>query len=239
MVAARVAGQRKPRFDSLYVALFQTRNNFVHIASDCPPCAYIRQRGARWARLNQPPTGDRTIDNDPLSQLLADCAQGNRRAFETLYRTSSARLHGVALRCVGRRDLAEEIVQESFVRIWHNASRYDPSLAAPMTWMVNITRHLAIDLLRRRHEVPLDDRQMEGLTDNTPSAHEQLSQAREAEALGRCLEDLEGMQRQSILTAYFHGLSNADLAQHLSAPLGSVKSWIRRGMERLRRCLES
>ncbi len=145
----------------------------------------------------------------------------------------------MALRCVGRRDLAEEIVQESFVRIWHNASRYDPSLAAPMTWMVNITRHLAIDLLRRHREVPLDDQQMESLTDASPSAHEQLDQAREASALGRCLEDLEGMQRQSILTAYFHGLSNADLALHLSAPLGSVKSWIRRGMERLRRCLES
>jgi RNA polymerase sigma-70 factor (ECF subfamily) len=145
----------------------------------------------------------------------------------------------VALRCVGRRELAEEIVQESFVRIWNNASRYDPSLAAPMTWMVNITRHLAIDLLRRRHEVPLDDAHLQALNDGGLSAHEQLDQAREAAALNRCLDDLEGMQRQSILTAYFHGLSNAALARQLSAPLGSVKSWIRRGMERLRRCLES
>ncbi len=180
-----------------------------------------------------------TTDTDPLGQLLADCAQGNRRAFEALYRSTSARLHGVALRCVGRRELAEEIVQESFVRIWNNAARYDATLAAPMTWMVNITRHLAIDLLRRRHEVPLDDAQLESLSDDRPSAHEQLSRDREAAALNRCLENLEGMQRQSILTAYFHGLSNADLARQLSAPLGSVKSWIRRGMEHLRRCLES
>lgn len=219
--------------------MFQRRNNFVQIASGHASSAYIRQRGAQWARLRRPPSGDRIIDTELLSQLLADCAKGNRRAFETLYRTSSARLHGVALRCVGRRELAEEVVQESFVRIWNNASRYDARLAAPMTWMVNITRHLAIDLLRRRHEVPLDDQQLEALSDDAPSAHEQLNQAREAAALNRCLEDLEGMQRQSILTAYFHGLSNADLALQLSAPLGSVKSWIRRGMERLRRCLEA
>lgn len=186
-----------------------------------------------------PLSGGPTIDTEQLRQLLADCAQGNRRAFEALYRGSSARLHGVALRCVGRRELAEEVVQESFVRIWNNASRYDPNLAAPMTWMVNITRHLAIDLLRRRHEEPLDDAHLQALSDDGPTADEQLGRARDAAALNRCLDDLEGMQRQSILTAYFHGLSNADLARQLSAPLGSVKSWIRRGLERLRRCLES
>jgi RNA polymerase sigma-70 factor (ECF subfamily) len=180
-----------------------------------------------------------TVDTDQLRQLLAECSLGNRRSFEQLYRITSARLHGVAVRCVGRRELAEEIVQESFVRIWNNASRYDANLSAPLTWMVNITRHLAIDLLRRRHEEPLGDLQLEALTDNSPAADEQLSSARQARALNRCLDDLEGMQRQSILTAYFHGLSNADLASHLGAPLGSVKSWIRRGMERLRRCLES
>ncbi|MDE1167025.1 MAG: sigma-70 family RNA polymerase sigma factor [Pseudomonas sp.] len=180
-----------------------------------------------------------TVDTDLLRQLLAECSLGNRRSFEQLYRITSARLHGVALHCVRRRELAEEIVQESFVRIWNNASRYDANLSAPLTWMVNITRNLAIDLLRRRHEEPLSDLQLETLADDSPAADEQLSSAREAKALGRCLDDLEGMQRQSILTAYFHGLSNADLASHLNAPLGSVKSWIRRGMERLRRCLES
>jgi len=178
-------------------------------------------------------------ENDTLRQLLVDCAQGNRRAFETLYHCVSARLHAVALRCVNRREVAEEIVQESFVRIWHNASRYDPQLSAPLTWMTNITRHLAIDQLRRRHEEPLSDEQLHSLSDEAPTAHEQLASDRDAVALNRCLEELEGMQRQSILTAYFHGLSNADLAAQMSAPLGSVKSWIRRGMERLRRCLES
>jgi RNA polymerase sigma factor (sigma-70 family) len=140
---------------------------------------------------------------------------------------------------MSRRDLAEEVLQESFVRIWHNASRYDANLSAPMTWMINITRNQAIDQLRKHRERPLTDEQAEALFDESPSAHEQLDSQREASALRRCLDTLEGMQRTSIVSAYFHGLSNAELALQLAAPLGSVKSWIRRGMERLRRCLES
>ena len=178
-------------------------------------------------------------ENHELEQLLGACARGDRRAFERLYHSVAPRLHGVALRCVGQRELAEEVVQESFVRIWHNAARYDTALSAPLTWMINIARHLAIDLLRKRREEPLDERQAEALADSGPSAFEQLSTVRDAAALNQCLDSLEGMQRQAILTAYFHGLSNADLALNMGAPLGSIKSWIRRGMERLRRCLEA
>lgn len=180
-----------------------------------------------------------TADTDPLRQLLAQCALGERRAFETLYRSVAPRLHGVALRFMGRKDLAEDVLQESFVRIWNNASRYQPHLSAPMTWMINITRNQAIDQLRRQRDRPLSDLQAQALEDTAPSAHEQMSREREASALNRCLDSLEDRQRQSITVAYFQGLSCSELAQHLAAPLGSVKSWIRRGMERLRRCLES
>lgn len=180
-----------------------------------------------------------TADADHLKQLLAQCSLGNRRAFESLYRNVAPHLYSVALRCMGRRDLAEEVVQESFVRIWHNASRYEAHLSAPLTWMVTITRHQAIDQLRKYREQPLSDLQQDNLVDDSPSAHDQMNTAREAGALNHCLEQLEGMQRQSITLAYFHGLSASELADQLPAPLGSVKSWIRRGMERLRRCLES
>ncbi|BBP79811.1 RNA polymerase subunit sigma-70 [Pseudomonas gingeri NCPPB 3146 = LMG 5327] len=180
-----------------------------------------------------------TADADQLRQLLAQCSLGNRRAFETLYRNVAPRLHGIALRCMGRPDLAEEVLQESFVRIWNNASRYDANLSAPMTWMVNITRNLAIDQLRKKREERLGEFREQELPDDAPSAHDQLTSSRDASALNRCLDSLEGMQRQSITIAYFHGLSYAELAEQLAAPLGSVKSWIRRGMERLRRCLES
>lgn len=180
-----------------------------------------------------------TADAEPLRQLLAQCSLGDRRAFETLYRSVAPRLHGVALRFMGRSDLAEEVLQESFVRIWNNASRYQAHLSAPMTWMINITRNQAIDQLRKHRERRLSELEEQALVDEAPSAHERLSTDREASALIRCLDTLEGMQRQSITVAYFQGLSCSELADHLSAPLGSVKSWIRRGMERLRRCLES
>ncbi|WP_160104941.1 sigma-70 family RNA polymerase sigma factor [Pseudomonas izuensis] len=178
-------------------------------------------------------------DADQLRQLLAQCSLGDRRAFETLYRSVGPRLHGVALRFMARPDLAEEVLQESFVRIWNNASRYEAHLSAPLTWMINITRNQAIDQLRKHRDRPLGELEEQALVDESPSADEQLNSAREASALNRCLDSLEGMQRQSITVAYFQGLSCAELAEHLAAPLGSVKSWIRRGMERLRRCLES
>ncbi|WP_347902395.1 sigma-70 family RNA polymerase sigma factor [Pseudomonas purpurea] len=178
-------------------------------------------------------------DADPLRQLLAQCSLGDRHAFETLYRSAAPRLHGVALRFMGRNDLAEEVLQESFVRIWNNASRYQAHLSAPMTWMINITRNQAIDQLRKHRDRPLTDMEEQALVDEAPSAHELLSNDRETSALNRCLNTLEGMQRQSITVAYFQGLTCSELAEYLAAPLGSVKSWIRRGMERLRRCLES
>lgn len=137
---------------------------------------------------------------------------------------------------------AEEVLQESFVRIWHNAGRYDAALSAPLTWMINITRNLAIDQLRRRREESLPESGPESTderADDSAGPHDLAQTAQEKAALDRCLDTLEGKQRQSIVIAYFQGISYAELAQQMSAPLGSVKSWIRRGMERLRTCLES
>ncbi|WP_339430253.1 MULTISPECIES: sigma-70 family RNA polymerase sigma factor [unclassified Pseudomonas] len=197
------------------------------------PDTHLRRRTFAWRVVIS------LADTDQLRQLLAQCSLGDRRAFETLYRSVGPRLHGVALRFMGRSDLAEEVLQESFVRIWNNASRYEAHLSAPMTWMINITRNQAIDQLRKHRDRPLSDVEQDALADEGPSAHDQLSSAREAHALNRCLDSLDGMQRQSISVAYFQGLSCTELAEHLATPLGTVKSWIRRGMERLRRCLES
>lgn len=194
------------------------------------PCAH---RWFVWRTLIS------ALDPDHLRQLLAQCALGDRRAFESLYRSVAPRLHGVALRFMGRHDLAEDVLQESFIRIWNNASRYQAHLSAPLTWMTHILRNQAIDQLRKHRERPLSEREEQQLPDEGPSAHELLDSTRQAQALNRCLDSLEGMQRQSISVAYFQGLSCSELADHLASPLGSVKSWIRRGMERLRRCLES
>ncbi len=132
---------------------------------------------------------------------------------------------------MGRQDLAEEVLQEAFVRIWYNASRYEAHLAAPMTWMINITRNLAIDQLRKRREQPLADGQQDALLDEGPSAYEQLDSEREARALNRCLDTLDGMQRQSITVAYFQGLSCSELAETLgrAAGLGQILDSPRHG----------
>ncbi|MFL9922929.1 sigma-70 family RNA polymerase sigma factor [Herbaspirillum lusitanum] len=183
----------------------------------------------------------KATDPTQLQQLLAECALGNQRSFETLYRSVSGQLYAVALKSLRREDWAEEVLQESFIRIWHNAGRYDVNLSAPMTWMINITRNLAIDQLRRHHEQPLPDEDSPYALepqDERPGPLDQSVTAQENAALNRCLDTLEGKQRQSIIIAYFQGISYSDLAQQMQAPLGSVKSWIRRGMERLRTCLE-
>ena len=201
-------------------------------------CQHSGENRHRY-RLSVWSTPISSVDADELRQLLAQCSLGNRRAFESLYRKAGGHLFAVALRCMGQSDLAEDVVQEAFVRIWNSASQYDPNLSAPMTWMVSITRNKAIDQLRKQRDEALTDDQAQTLLDPSPSAHEQLQSQRDANALQRCLDTLEGMQRHSIVTAYFQGASHSELVSQLSAPLGTVKSWIRRGMERLRRCLES
>ena len=181
-------------------------------------------------------------DPNQLQTYLSQCALGNRASFEALYKSVSPQLYAVALKSLRNADSAEEILQESFIRIWHNAARYDSTLSAPMTWMINITRNLAIDLLRRRREDSLsDDVSQSGDERPDPDAgpFDLLASSQDKAALTRCLETLDVQQRQSVVITYFQGLSNTELAAQMCAPLGSIKSWIRRGMERLRSCLES
>ena len=182
------------------------------------------------------------LDNAVLKAHLSQCALGHQPSFEALYRATSAHLFAVALKVLRRKDWAEEILQESFIRIWHNAKNYDATLSAPMTWMTQITHNLAIDHLRRRREEPLPNTEndpMEYVEDMSAGPLEQLLAANDKATLSHCLDQLEAKQRQSIVIAYFQGFSHTELAQHLREPLGSVKSWVRRGLEQLRKCFES
>ena len=177
--------------------------------------------------------------SDPLAGLLADCAKRDRAAFSRLYEATSAKLYGVALRILRREDWAEEVLQECFVSIWTHAPEYRAGLAAPMTWMTSIVRNRCLDWLRRpRAEVADADGALteNALSDNAGplAALETLTEAR---ALNRCLEALDARQRQAIALAFFDGLSHAELAHHLRQPLGTVKTWVRRGLQRLKDCL--
>lgn len=181
------------------------------------------------------------MNPDILDDLMARCGLRDQRAFAELYRRTSGRLLAVALRIVRRRDWAEEILQESFVSIWHHAPDFDRVRAAPMTWMTTIVRNRALDWVRRPR-LEQSDEGLEGIVENfeddSPGPLERLQAAATSGSLGECLKQLSGQQRQSIALAYLHGLSHSELADHLEQPLGTIKTWIRRGLERLRGCLD-
>jgi RNA polymerase sigma-70 factor (ECF subfamily) len=180
-------------------------------------------------------------DNDAITELMARCALRDQRAFAELYRQTSAKLYGVAIRILRRQDWAEEVLQESFVNIWNHIADYSTSRSAPMTWMTAIVRNRALDWLRRPNLERGDedyDLLVEALPDDAPGPEALLGMSRDARALADCLKQLSGNQRQTIMLAYAHGLSHGELASHLKEPLGTVKTWIRRGLDRLRGCMD-
>jgi RNA polymerase sigma-70 factor (ECF subfamily) len=172
---------------------------------------------------------------------MARSALQDQRAFAELYRHTSAKLFGVALRILRRQDWAEEVLQESFVNIWNHVSEYNPAKSAPLTWMTAIVRNRALDWMRRPNlERGGEDYQLlvEMVPDEGRGPEAVLGDSRDARALADCLGQLPARQRQSITLAYVHGLSHGELAQHMEEPLGTVKTWIRRGLEKLKGCLD-
>jgi RNA polymerase sigma-70 factor (ECF subfamily) len=181
--------------------------------------------------------------NQDLARLLARVAMHDQAAFRALYDATAAHLLALAHGIVERRDRAEDVLQEAFMNVWHGAAGYDPGLAAPMTWLINIVRNKAIDKLRvgraeRALTGPLDDEAM-AVPDETERQPQQLLQASlERARVDTCMAGLGAGQRQAIALAYYKGLVHTEIAVALGAPLGTVKAWVRRGMDRLRACLE-
>jgi RNA polymerase sigma factor (sigma-70 family) len=180
--------------------------------------------------------------NARLMELLARTALADQRAFAELYRLTSAHLYAVALRILKESAPAEEVLQESFVNVWHHAGSYVAAKSQPLTWLTSIVRNRCLDHLRRREveTVTMDDEEEGlGVAADDPSPLEMLLSGANARAVGACVETLEPGQKQAIALAFFQGLSHSELAQTLREPLGTVKSWIRRGLERLRDCLDA
>jgi RNA polymerase sigma-70 factor (ECF subfamily) len=178
---------------------------------------------------------------DVIAELMARCALRDQRAFAELYRQTSAKLYAVAIRILKRNDWAEEVLQESFVNIWNHIADYSVARSAPMTWMSAIVRNRALDWLRRpslEHGDEDYDLLVAALPDDAPGPDLVLGNSRDALALAECLKQLSGNQRQTIMLAYAHGLSHGELARHLKEPLGTVKTWIRRGLDRLKGCMD-
>ncbi|WP_460834693.1 sigma-70 family RNA polymerase sigma factor [Lysobacter humi (ex Lee et al. 2017)] len=186
-----------------------------------------------------PPSGE--TDADAFAGLLADVAQGDRSAFERLYRLASPRLFAICLRLLPDRAEAEDVLQEVFTSLWHKADQFDPGRASAMAWMSMIARNRAIDRLRspghavRTTALELGDE----LPDGGDTPIDAAEASTERERLQRCLQRLDDRRRGLIRTAFFEGATYEELATRSGAPLGSVKSWIRRGLLQLRACLEA
>ncbi|HMV01472.1 MAG TPA: sigma-70 family RNA polymerase sigma factor [Rhodocyclaceae bacterium] len=183
-------------------------------------------------------------DSEVLHALIARVALGDQAGLRSLYDRTSAHLFGVILRISKRRDLAEELLQETYVSAWHNAAGYDPRQGLPMTWLISIARNKALDQVRsatarREIELPRDEEGLErDIPDEGPDPLSLLAAAGDALAVRQCLEAADSRQRQSLALAYYHGLSHSEVAERLESPLGTVKAWIRRGLESLKRCLD-
>lgn len=181
------------------------------------------------------------FDNEHLQQLISRAALRDQAAFAELYRLTGAKLFAVALRILRREDWAEEVLQEGFVSVWNHAGIYSSVKSAPMTWMTAIVRNRALDWLRRPNIEVADENYdliVESVADEGDGPDIELGNSREGQALAECMKLLSGNQRQSIALAYMHGLSHGELSEHMKEPLGTVKTWIRRGLERLKGCLE-
>lgn len=172
------------------------------------------------------------LDNDQLEPLLARTALKDREAFRRLYELSAPHLLGVAVRILQTRGTAEEALQDAFVQIWQRAGTYRPEKARASTWMTSIVRYRALDTLRRSgRETSIDDVPETALP-STPAAGTTAEPA-----LRRCLGELPPSYQQCLSLAFVEGYTHQQLSQKLGTPLGTVKSWIRRGLQQLKECL--
>ena len=179
-------------------------------------------------------------DATTLAQWVAQVALGDRQAFRRLYDATSPKLFAIAMRILREESRAEDVLQDSFVNVWNAAASYNASLSAPMTWMVTIVRNRALDYVRRvdQKAVALDEDLEAVLESDDPTPADLASRGQDARALDRCLKRLDAGPRQAIAFAYFQGLTHSELATTLRIPIGTVKTWIRRGLEKMRRCLD-
>lgn len=179
-----------------------------------------------------------------LAYWLGQVALRDERAFDALYQATSSHLLGVAMLVMKRRERAEEVLQEAFVNVWHGASQYAQTDASPMSWLISIVRHKALDHLRASKS---HDAQASIDADDGAAAHTAVAEGTDPLALltaasaqlnvRACLDGLDAPLRQSLALAYYEGLSHGQVSRRLQSPLGTVKGWLRRGADKLRDCL--
>jgi RNA polymerase sigma-70 factor (ECF subfamily) len=192
-----------------------------------------------WARWRNPIMSPDPITSSAAAVLIDAVGRGSQAALRRLYELESRRLYGIALRIVQRPAIAAEVLQEAFIQVWRNARTFSPARGAAEAWLIGIVRFRALDAVRKHGREILSDDPTLGDSAVEPDAIERIDAAADAGALRRCLGTLDDNQRRCVTLAFVDGLSHSEIAQRLTAPLGSVKSWVRRGLLALRSCLES
>jgi RNA polymerase sigma-70 factor (ECF subfamily) len=178
------------------------------------------------------------VRDDELEELMRGVVRRERAAFAALYQRTAPQLFGIALRILRQREEAEDVLQEAFTAVWDRAASFDPARGSAMTWLVTVLRHRAID--RRRRRAHLEDRlgSDEDLLALSAAATDEADRGAGLAALQKCLGELEAQPRRAVLLAYAYGYTHEELAKRLATPIGTVKSWVRRSLERLKRCLD-
>ena len=173
-----------------------------------------------------------------LVELLAAVARGDAAAFEQLYGATRAKLYGVLLRILGRPELADEVMQEAYLKVWKMAVKFDPTIASPITWMVAIARNRAIDIVRKRGDVSIDEEPeaLEVAAEAPPPlARREMNE--ELRRLLTCLGKLDPEKQRIVLLAYYSGWSRDQLAAKLDIPVNTIKTWLRRSLLEIRECM--
>jgi RNA polymerase sigma-70 factor, ECF subfamily len=178
----------------------------------------------------------RVAETAPLAALLARCGTGDAAAFRSVYDLQSARLYGIALRITRQPSLAADAVHDAFMQVWQRAARFDEARGSAEAWLTGLVRYRAIDILRKTGRETTGAMPIDG-EDDGPGPLEALLASTEGAALHRCIEQLDPSQRRSIMLAFIEGLSHSEIAARIATPLGTVKSWVRRGLIALRECL--
>lgn len=174
-----------------------------------------------------------------LDELLAGVARGDEAAFAELYQVTSAKLFSVALRILRSKEAAEDVVQDSYFRIWERAQDFKSEIAAPITWMAAIVRNRALDEVRRRGVRPAADvSELDDFPSDDEHPIEVLGRREDVDRLLKCLEGLEPDKRQMVRLAYLDGLSREALAKRFDRPEGTIKTWLHRSLAQLKGCLE-
>jgi RNA polymerase sigma-70 factor, ECF subfamily len=175
-----------------------------------------------------------------LNALLARVGSKDQQAFAQVYDATSSKLYGIVLRILKRREVADEVLQEVYVKIWERAGDFDPARASAITWMATIARNRALDEIRKRVPVSIEDTpEALDVASSEPHPLQALELSQDVARLTACLDKLDPQRREIVVLAYINGSSREELSQRFGHPVATIKTWLHRSLAQLKACLST